>query len=1007
MQFVSLHNHSHHSLRDGFQSVETMLSYASALGQNAIALTDHGTMSGCGEGFRYADKYGIKFIPGCEHYLVPDVTIKDKTSNHIILLAMNKEGYRNLNIITTIAHSAENFYFKPRIDLDILREYNNGLICTTACIAGCQHKIAELKEIFGDRLFIEIHTNQMDKQKRANMEWLKLSKEYDVPYYAAVDAHYTKKEDGIYQRKWTGYVYEDTPGLIYDNGIWYDKDGKEVHPYEVQDDYYMHSEEEVREALSYLPQNVVDIAISNTEIVADMCTFKPEMGVNHYPKSPYSSIRDEVRMRTWSGMKSKGLQKSEPHIQQVRHELEILEKVDYFDYFLIISDMLNHCKRNNIRTGVGRGSVVGSTVAYLMGITKIDPIKNGLIFERFAHTERVTPPDIDCDIPRSKRQEVIKYLRDTYGEVYQVVTFGKMAGKAAIRRACDAFGFSPKEKDRIASLPEEEIAKMDESFVETIKQFKGKIQNFGTHASAVVVMSTEPFDFCAVERFSGTNGAQYNLNYDFHDLESMGLLKLDILGLETLDTIENVLAQIPENERPDMDNLPDGDYDTFKLLNSNMNCGLFQLEGGAVGQIMSRIHPKCLADLTAVVALGRPGPMSSGMTEDYINLETPVIEWQKDFTEDTRGCIIYQEQVMALCQKVWGMTLGEADMVRRAMGRKDKALMEQLVHDLSERDNMVGLNKEQIGLLLDNLNKQASYLFNKSHAAAYAYTAYQTAYLKAHYPLQFYTALLNSNIDQEKGTEYLAEIRRNYEVEMPDIIRSDYGWSIDGNKIRAGFSYIKGVGNSKFEKPTWKNEEGLRDFLELNPRLNKGVIISLIKAGCFEIDPQWGIDYTEWFKVAESRRAECRGRIIHYQGLGNNAKVKEWSRKIREIEEPPIVSYYDTPIDIIGEMQKEVLGFSNIDIFAPYDKSLLRGNNRLFYVDKISNFNDRNGNPMFKLIGQGQNGMMTCIFWKPKEDITNKLHTVKEGCMYIVRTGQPKENNTFFCYDLIEAKRVA
>ena len=266
---------------------------------------------------------------------------------------------------------------------------------------------------------------------------------------------------------------------------------------------------------------------------------------------------------------------------------------------------------------------------------------------------------------------------------------------------------------------------------------------------------------------------------------------------------------------------------------------------------------------------------------------------------------------------------------------------------------------------------------------------------------------MNSNIDQEKGTEYLAEIRRNYEVEMPDIIRSDYGWSIDGNKIRAGFSYIKGVGNSKFEKPTWNNEEGLRDFLELNPKLNKGVVVSLIKAGCFEIDPQWGIDYTEWFKMAKSRMAECRGRIIHYQGLGNRAKVEEWSRKIREIEEPPTVSDYDTPIDIMGEMQKEVLGVSNIDIFAPYDKSLLRGNNRLFYVDKISNFNDRNGNPMFKLIGQGQNGMMTCIFWKPKEDITNKLHTVKEGCMYIVRTGQPKENNTFFCYDLIEAKRVA
>ena len=1009
MGFVSLHNHSDHSLRDGFQSVEAMLSYASELGQSAVALTDHGTMSGCGEGFRYADKYGIKFIPGCEHYLCNDTTIKDKETNHIILLAMNKEGYRNLNIITTIAHSPECFYFKPRIDLDILREYNEGLICTTACIAGCQHKIAELKEIFGDRLFIEIHTNQMEKQKRANIEWLKLAETYDIPYYVAVDAHYTKKEDGVYQRKWTGYVYEDSPGLVYDKSTntWYDKDGKKVHPYEVQDDYYMHSEEEVREALSYLPQEVVDIAIGNTQYVADMCTFKPEIGNNHYPQSGKSSPKDTVRIRTWNGMKERGLQHDEKYIKQVRHELSILEKVDYFDYFVIISDMLNHCRDNHIRTGVGRGSVVGSTVAYLMGITKIDPIKNGLIFERFAHTERVTPPDIDCDVPRSKRQDVIQYLKDTYGEVYQVVTFGKMAEKAAIRRACDAFGFTPKEKDRIASLTEEEISKMDKSFVETIKQFKGKIQNFGTHASAVVVMSSDPYDFCAVERYSGTNGAQYNLNYDFHDLESMGLLKLDILGLETLDTIENVLAQIPENERPDMDNLPDEDTLTFRLLNSNMNCGLFQLEGGAVGQIMSRIHPKCLADLTAVVALGRPGPMSSGMTEDYINLETPVIEWQKGFTGDTRGCIIYQEQVMALCQKVWGMTLGEADMVRRAMGRKDKALMEKLVHDLSERDNMVGLNKEQIGLLLDNLNKQASYLFNKSHAAAYAYTAYQTAYLKAHYPLQFYCALLNSNIDQSKGLEYLTEIKKNYEVEMPSIINSETDWKVDGDKLLAGFSFIRGVGGTHFVKPNREYEDGLIDFLEENPRINIGIVTNLIKSGCFKVDPLWGIAYAEWFKKKTARIAECRSRIIAFRTKNDYKKVDEWTRKMNDIPLPPLLDDYDTPLDIVGEMQKEVLGFTEVDVFASYDKSLIRGNNKIFYVYEINRFNDRKGNPMVKMFGQGQNGAMTCIFWNPKPNIMDKLSTIEKGKVYIIRVGQPKANNTYFCYDFIEAKRVA
>ena len=982
-----------------------MLSYASSLGQTAIALTDHGTMSGCGEGFRYADKYGIKFIAGCEHYLVPDVTIKDKFNQHIILLAMNKEGYRNLNIITTIAHSPKNFYFKPRIDLELLRKYNEGLICTTACLAGCQSKIIDLLPIFKDRLYIEIHTNQMEKQKKANIEWLKLAETYDIPYYVAVDAHYTLPEQGVFQRKWTGYLYEDDPNIVFDNGTWYDNTGKEVHPYEVQDDYYMHSEEQVRDALSYLPKEVVDIAINTTQEVTDRCNFKPEMGNNFYPKSPYSSPRDEVRMRVWDGMKKRGLQKDVKHIEQVKHELDILGKVGYFDYFLIVSDMLRYCDVSGIRTGVGRGSVVGCDVAYLMGITKIDPIENGLIFERFAHTERVTPPDIDTDVPRSKRQDVIQYLKHAYGNVYQVVTFGKMGDKAAIRRACDAHGFSAQEKDNIASMPEEEIEKMDSSFVKTINEFKGKIQNFGTHASAVVVMTTDPYDFCAVERFSGSKGAQYNLNYDFHDLESMGLLKLDILGLETLDTIENTLAQIPEEERPDMDNLPE-DYDTYELLNSGRNCGLFQLEGSAVGMMMKRVKPQRLADLTAIVALGRPGPMTSGMSEKFLDVETPVISWQEGFTKDTRGCIIYQEQVMALCQKVWGMSLGEADMIRRAVGRKDKGLMDKLVQNLSQRDNYVGLNENQIRLLLDDLEKQSSYLFNKSHAAAYAYTAYQTAYLKAHYPLEFYTALLNSNIDQEKALEYLSEARKQYRVKMPNIVNSYFEWTNKDKELIAGFSYIKGVGGSHFLRPDTDGIAGLKQFLEDNPYLNKGVCVNLVKAGCFDIDPQWGIDYIEWFKKADARKQECREKIMKYQ-FSKPRLAQEWTRKLQMISEPPEPNNYNTPLDVISTMQSEVLGVSTVDPFVNYDKSLLRGNNRLFLVNKIDRFNDRNGNPMVKMYGHGQNGQMTCIFWNPKGTLQAKLNYVTENEVLIVRTGQQKENNTYFCYDFVEAKRVA
>ena len=1032
MMFVSLHCHSDHSLHDGFQSVEKLVEFASSHGQTAVALTDHGTMSGCGEGFRFAKKFGIKFIAGCEHYLVPDVNIKEKTAQHIVLLAMNEVGYRNLNIITTIAHSESNYYFKPRIDLDLLKKYNEGLICTTACIAGCQNKIPELQNIFGDRLYVEIHTNSMPKQKTANLEWIAAANKYGVEYYAAVDAHYTNKEDGKYQRKWTGYLYEDDPNIYYNPTLkgWFDKTGKEVHPYEVQDDYYMHTEEEVREALSYLPPDVVDRAIRNTSVVADRCIFQIKYGENHYPKSQYASPKDEVRKRVWEGMKERGLQTDPKHIEQVKHEIDVLGKVGYYDYFIIVSDMLNHCSRNNIRTGVGRGSVVGCDVAYFMGITKIDPIKNGLLFERFAHTERVTPPDIDTDVPRSKRQDVIRYLKEKYGYVYQVVTFGKMQNKGSIRRACDAFHLSPSVKDTLSkmetveALAENDIEnlcgftqKNKIEFLNTVRQFNGKIQNYGTHASAVVVMTTDPYDFCAIERFNGSKGVQYNLNYDFHDLESMGLLKLDVLGLETLDIIDSVIKVIPDKEVPDMDNLPEDEL-TYSLLNSGRKCGLFQLDGNAVASMTKSIKPSQLSDITAIVALGRPGPLQSGMADKFIKnraeflkkgkikAETPELEEALKETFDT---VIYQEQVMTLCQIVWGMTLGEADMVRRAIGRKDKALMDKLIEELSARENKVGFNKEQIRKLLDNLEEWSGYLFNKSHAAAYAYTAYQTAYLKAHFPKEFYCALLNSEvIDQEKSMEILAEAKSRYRVVCPNIIESEHDWSIKGSSIVAGLSYVRGVGNSTFHKPLSDDVNGFKEFVLLNPDLSKTVTTGLVKAGCFRVDPLWALDYVEAKKKAMRREKECKDKILHYINQKQPKMVDTWKKKLREIPALPSPENYNTPLDKMREMQKEALGFSGIDIFGQYDKSLIRDNNVMVFVDRVDSFRDRKGNPMWKLYGQKTGGQIECIFWNPNPNIKNKLDTVQEKTMWIVRTGKLNDDGkSCFCYDLIPAKKLA
>lgn len=1009
MSFVSLHTHSDHSLHDGFQSVETILSYCSSMGQTAVALTDHGTMTGCGEGFRLHDKYGIKFIAGCEHYLCNDVTIKDKNLNHIILLAMNKEGYRNLNILTTLAHSEDNFYFKPRLDLSLLEKYNAGIICSTACLAGCQSRAKELKEIFGDRLYIEIHTNSMQEQKDKNLEWLDIADKYGINFYAAVDAHYTIKEQARFQERWTPYDYSQMPP-----------------------DFYLHSEQEVYDALSYLPQDIVEHAVQETQAVADRCTFDLKFGENHYPKSPYKDPKYEVRMRTWAGCKEHGIAHDQKHIEQIRHELDVLEKVDYFDYFLIVSDMINWCKEHGIRTGVGRGSVVGCDIAYNMGITRIDPLANGLIFERFAHTERVTPPDIDTDVPRSKRKDVIQYLVDTYGHVYQVVTFNKMAEKAAIRRAAMAFNLPAQTVNEICNkfdsidtldqTKEEDYEgnpflpmEFDE-FKGTVHQFFGKLQNFGTHASAVVVLTTYPYDYCAIERFSGSKGAQYNLNYEFHDLEAMGLLKLDILGLETLDLIDNTLAQIPEDKRPDMDNLPDGDWKAYDCLMQKYRGGLFQVEGKTIGNVLHDINPSSLSELTAVVALGRPGPLDAGETQAYItSKKTGVLatigstSCLREFCSDTYGCMIYQEQVMKIVRGIWNTSMGEADMIRRACARKDPELMKKLIAELKNRPHSFKYSDDEIERVLNKINKASGYLFNKSHSVAYAYTAYETAYLKGNYPLEFYTALLNSNVNQDKKKEYMNEVAYNgIGIKFPDIVQSDVEFTHDENSIIVGLAYIRGVGNINIVKPTTNTADGLKEFLDNNRSLNKQVCVNLIKAGCFSCNPKWAIDYVEWFKKARARQDQCEERIQYYESVGKEKMAQGWYKKLELIPNPPEEKDY-SGIDPKEkrEMQVEVMGESNVYLFQSYSHRLVSHGNRMVWVTSIREFTTKKGKDMYIVTGQTEGTVLYSrfLFFNPSKDLFTKLIHVREENMYIIRCSRTaKGGDGYWATDIIEAK---
>ena len=979
-----------------------MLSYASALRQTAVALTDHGTMSGCGEGFRLHEKYNIKFIAGCEHYLCNDITIKDKNLYHIVLLAMDKVGYRNLNILTTIANSEKCFYGKPRIDLGLLEKYSDGLICTTACLAGCQSKIKELKQIFGDRLYIEIHTNSMQEQRNANIQWLHMADKFNVQFYTATDSHYTLKEQAPYQSIWTPYDYNQPP------------------------DFYMHSEEEVYNDLKYLPFDIVQSGVLTTQVVADRCDFDIVWGENHYPKSKYKNPIQEVINRTWDGFQIHGITENEKHIEQVRHELDVLKRVDYLDYFLIVDDMLRYCRNNNIRTGVGRGSVVGSDVAYNMGITGVDPIKNGLIFERFAHTERVTPPDIDTDVPRSKRSKVIQYLKDTYGYVYQVVTFNKMADKSAIRRAgtscnveLDVVNDLCNDISELESLPKTCPTKYKDKFqqsewewfVKTCFQFRGKLQNFGTHASAVVVITSDPYDFCAIERFSGSKGPQYNLNYDYHDLEAMGLLKLDILGLETLDILDNTLEQIPLDKRPDLNNLPDKDLKTYRLLNSGYTAGLFQLEGKAVSSVMKEIEPETLSDLIAIVALGRPGPMDAGATNEFISRKRS--GGQKDefvtpydiVCKDTYGCMIYQEQVMEIVKYIWNTPMSEADMIRRAIGRKDPEALANIIEDLKKRPNILN-DENEIGLILDDINKSSGYLFNKSHSAAYAYTAYQTAYLKAHFPLEFYVSLLNSNIDQEKALQYIKEIKdRGIEVKMPDIFQSRVDWRVDKNTIIAGFAFIKGVGRFSPVIRQTSRTGSFKSFIDENRASNKRILQNLVKAGCFKEDPLWAIDYIDWFKDSEARKEVCQERIQTYMKIGDNKRVQYWQNQLKQIPPPPDEKSYNTPPQIIRSMQVEVLGSSNISLFDNYDMRLVGEWNKMVWINSIEKkVAKKSGKKMIIINGTTPSGDYKFIFYNPDQKTELKLNNFTKDNMVIIRVGRLKDN-TYFCRDIVKARQ--
>lgn len=950
--FSNLHQHTDYSTHDGFAKMPELISRAKELGYPALAITDHGTVTGVIDFYQECKKQGIKPILGCEFYFTREITVQDSPTYHLILLAKDAEGYKNLMKLDTYAHA--HFYKKPRIGIEALTQYSKGLVCTTACIAGplsCDDPLDianDLYDIFLDDFYIELQPHDFKEQVAYNEQY-KAENGFmpDVKRIVTLDSHYVTPDDIAAHKMWLG---------LGDDSQYY-----------ASDDYYLKSEGEV---IDWFNAHNIDIkeAIDNVQEIVDKCNVEIEFGGHNYPvfcDDPATYVKEKCN----EGFKRLGICKypnKKEYIAQVRHEFDVLEKLEYLNYFCIIDDMISYCRENNIPTGLGRGSVVGSLTAYLMGITRLDPIKYNLVFERFANPERVTPADVDTDVSTPCRDQVIQYIKEKYGEVYQIRTINVIQDKSAVQRAGQALGVAPAEYTRVSKA----IVNVEDMPAKTKEQkewkvlalkFKGHVISYGCHASAVLVSPKDVCNWTAVEK----QGDNMVVCHDFHQLEAQGLLKLDILGLETLDVIEQTKHRAGLNF--DIANIPTDDEATAKMLRDGNTAGCFQIESNVMTSIILRMGVKTVEDLVAVVALGRPGPLDSGMVETFLrrrNHQEPTvyeIPELEPILKDTEGVIVYQEQIMQIAQRICGYSLGEADNLRRIIGRKVVDEMQPAIDDMIQRGVKNGFSEKQMKDLTDNIITFASYGFNRGHSAAYGMTAWVTAYLKAHYPAAFMASLLDSNCkDKPKLATYVLHAMNNGIRVLPPQLKhrncySDY--DEDGPYIILGLNCIAGVGNSEIPKdaPT-----DFKEFIAQNALLNKTVLSNLVKAGVFEGNRDEMLQYIVWYKDKRKSKGEFKYTKTMYN----------------EQEE-----------------ESKVLGMSFGDIFEGYDMSLANNVTTFGYeVLNVKGRKTKTGKPMAFVKVRNNTSVKDLVIFN------DKYKQIKAHKVYIMRV----QNNRIF--DFSEAR---
>ncbi|BFJ83921.1 DNA polymerase III subunit alpha [Ruthenibacterium sp. TH_2024_36131] len=949
-QFTHLHLHTEYSLLDGACRIDRLMERIQELGQTAVAITDHGAMYGCVDFYKAAKKAGIKPIIGCEVY-VASRTRFDKVnridgSYHLVLLCKNEIGYKNL-IKMVSAGFIEGFYNKPRIDHELLERHHEGLICLSACLAGevpqallaGDYERAKQLALYYENLFgkgnyyIEIQDHGIEEQRRVLPLLVRLSRETGIPLVATNDSHYLRQEDSKMQHVLI---------CIQTNKTVHDDDVLEFGT----DEFYVKSTQEMYDLFSAWPE-----ACENTNKIAEMCNFDFEFGVT---KLPYFEAPDGMDNKDYfvqlceAGLhKHYGPQVSPEIRQRLDYEIGIIDRMGYINYYLIVFDFINYAKSQGIPVGPGRGSGAGSLAAYCIGITNIDPIQYNLLFERFLNPERVSMPDFDVDFCYERRQEVIDYVIRKYGadHVAQIVTFGTMAARAAIRDVGRVLDMPYQAVDTIAKLvPMEpkmtlqkamktsrELAARYEAepevreLIDTALKLEGIPRHASTHAAGVVITREAADEYVPLATNDGNPVTQFTMT----TIEELGLLKMDFLGLRTLTVISDAEKMVRETD-PDfsMEKIPYDDPKVYDMLNAGETLGIFQMESGGMTQAIMGLKARSLEDIIAIISLYRPGPMESIPTyianrhnPGNIRYKTPQLAHILDVTN---GCIVYQEQVMQICRELAGFSYGQADLVRRAMSKKKHDVMEK------ERQHFVygnqepghecagcvanGIPADVANAIFDEMSSFASYAFNKSHAAAYAVVAYQTAYLKRHYKRQFFAALLTSVLDNtDKVIEYTAECQRmGIRVLPPDVNASDIGFTVQGKDIRFGLLALKNVGRNLIATVVKQRQEGgpyrsLYDFCRRmhGTEINRRAVESMIKAGAFdniETKRRGMMEAVEGIlkSVENDSRKNLDGQMDLFGSFGDAKQAAISDYKIPDCEE--------YPYDALLQMEKEVSG---------------------------------------------------------------------------------------------------